>query len=168
MASKKERVWLAEYLKTFNATEAARRAGYNHPDVLGSRKKKKFAKEIAEALTEKALSAEQALARMAEIATFDPSPYVVQREGQAYLDANKMIADGYGYLIREAYTTRDGPRIQIADQDWALGTILSHHQKAGSGPQEHVVMSLDEWKEEAERRRSDVAETMSLFEEEEE
>lgn len=168
MASKQEQVWLAEYLKCFNATEAARRADYAWPNKTGPRKLDKFAKEISEALRRKTLSVDAALARFSEIATFDVSPYVVQNGGgQAYLDANKMIEDGYGYLIRGAYTTRDGARIEISDPDDALKTILQHHQRAGVGPQEHVVMSLDEWKDEAERRRQEVAETMGMFDEEE-
>jgi hypothetical protein len=133
VASKKERVWLAEYLKTFNATEAARRAGYKNPEVLGSRKKAKFAEEISAVLAEKTLSADAALARLAEIATFDISPYVVQRGDAAYIDANKLKADGHGHLIRAAYTMRDGPRIDIADQSWALKVILDHHTRAASG-----------------------------------
>lgn len=132
MASK-EQVWLSEYLQCFNATEAARRAGYKWPNKVGPRKKEKFAEQIAAELAEKTLSADAALARLAEIATFDISPYVVQRGDVAYIDANKLKADGHGHLIRAAYTMRDGPRIDIADQSWALKVILDHHTRAASG-----------------------------------
>ena len=46
-------------------------------------------------------------------------------------------------------------------------TTKSELEHSGTGPQEHVVMSLDEWKDEAERRRQEVAETMGMFDEEE-
>lgn len=139
MASAKERVWLAEYLKTFNATEAARRAGYAHPNVMGPRKKAKFAEEIDAMIQEKMLDAEQVLAMTAEIATFDISPYVVQRGETAYIDANKMKEDGYGHLIRGAYTTRDGARIEIADPDWAKKVVLDHLTKGPSGASDDPV-----------------------------
>jgi uncharacterized protein (DUF934 family) len=45
--------------------------------------------------------------------------------------------------------------------------ILDHHDRAGAGPQEHVVMTLDEWKAEAERRRNEAAGIMAVFEEDE-
>lgn len=66
--STKERVWLAEYYKCLNATEAGRRAGYKHPSVRGAEKKLKFADEIKAYLEEKTLEAEAVLARLSDMA----------------------------------------------------------------------------------------------------
>lgn len=126
-------MWIAEYLRCFNATEAARRAGYKHPNVQGSQKKSKFADEISEALEEKAMSAEEAMARLGDIASFDPSPYVRRQGRLISLDVDAMIDDGYGHLIRSVYQTKDGPRVEWADPDWAVGLILQHLTKGASG-----------------------------------
>lgn len=155
--SPKEKVWLAEYLKTFNATEAARRADYNHPEVMGSRKKKKFAEEIDAAIQERVLEAEEVLSMLADIATFDPSPYVRKEGKLIWLDTNKMIEDGYGHLIREVYTTKDGPRVTIADQDWAKKVVLDHATKGPAGTKDDplhvrhdVIRIIEHGKDESE------------------
>lgn len=143
MASSKEQIWLAEYLKCFNATEAARRAGYAHPNTIGPRKKKKFSAEIEAALEEKVIEADEALARLSDIANFDPSPYIEKIGRIITLNTNAMIDDGYGHLIREVYTTKDGPRVKIADQDWAIELVLKHHTRGADGTEDspvHVVI----------------------------
>ncbi|MFW6184450.1 MAG: terminase small subunit [Chloroflexota bacterium] len=136
MASAQEKVWIAEYLKTFNATEAARRASYKHPEVMGSRKKKKFADEIAQALKEKVMGVDEALMRLSEQARMNYGPYVTYRGGVVFINVDKLKEDGYGHLIREAYTTRDGPRVKLADPDGALKTILDHHTRGATGTED--------------------------------
>jgi phage terminase small subunit len=37
MLTAKQKVWIEEYLRSLNATDAARRAGYKHPHTIGSR-----------------------------------------------------------------------------------------------------------------------------------
>lgn len=67
----KEAVWLEEYLKCWNASEAARRAGYKWPNKQGPRKLAKFSDEIAERIEEKAMLADEVLAHLADVARFD-------------------------------------------------------------------------------------------------
>lgn len=66
--TEKERIWLNEYLKCWNATEAARRAGYKSPEKQGWQKKEKFADEIKKRVNDIAMSAEERLITLSEIA----------------------------------------------------------------------------------------------------
>lgn len=64
----KQRVFIQEYLICWNATEAARRAGYAQPNVQGSQNlvKPSIRGEIQRRLAEKAMSADEVLARLAD------------------------------------------------------------------------------------------------------
>lgn len=168
MASKKEKAWLAEYLKCFNATEAARRAGYKWPGRMGWKKKEKFADEIARALDERVMEAQEALAHLSDQARADISPYI---DARGVLDLHALIDAGLGHLVKSVrrVVTKfdDRLEVEIYDRQSALKTILAHHD-AGDPDRasQHVVMTLDEWKEEAERRRKEAAETMAMFDDE--
>jgi phage terminase small subunit len=67
----KEQIWLAEYFKCWNATEAARRADYAWPDKEGAKKKAKFADEIKARIEEIQMDADEVLRRLAEHARGD-------------------------------------------------------------------------------------------------
>lgn len=147
MTSDMERVWLAEYLKCFDATAAARKAGYKWPGRVGWQKKEKFAKEIDAAIQEKILSADEALSLISDAATFDPSPYIRQEGKLIWFDVKAMKEDGVAHHIREAYTTKDGPRIKMVDPDWAREVVLKHKTKGPAGtkddPQYIALVNVD-------------------------
>jgi len=69
----KQRIWLAEYLggARFNATEAARRAGYKDVEVSGLDNKQNpvVAARIREVLSAKCLSPDEVLAELRDVAT---------------------------------------------------------------------------------------------------
>lgn len=73
----KQSLFVNHYLATFNATEAARRAGYNGNDatlaVIGSEnlRKPKIAAEISSGFRDMAMPAEEVLARLSAIARSD-------------------------------------------------------------------------------------------------
>lgn len=125
MPSHKERVWLEEYLKCFNAAEAARRADYKWPNRIGTRKLAKFADEIEARIAEKAMSADEVLLRLAEIARAEFTDYV-NAEGEVNLNALK--ADGKMHLIKGTHWDRnDHLVIKFCDQEHALELIGKHH-----------------------------------------
>lgn len=150
MASRQEQVWLAEYLKTFNASEAARRAGYRHPDVLGHRKKVKFAAQISAALSERVMEADEALAHLSDQARTDLSDYI-SNDG---IDVDRMVADGLGHLIKSVKHTvtqyDDRVEVEIYDKQAALKIILDHHDRAASGtaddPHHILVKYVHDWR----------------------
>lgn len=169
--SKKRRAFINEYLVDFNGTQAAIRAGYSERSAssIGSEilKIPEVAEEISRRVAERTMTANEALMRLAEMARADLSDYI-SRDG---LDVERMVADGKGHLVKGVKRVQtqydDRTEVEIHDVQAALKLILDHHDRAGAGPQEHVLMSLDEWKAEAERRRQQVAATMAAFEEDE-
>ena len=127
MASIKEQVWLEEYLISFNATDAARRAGYKHPNVLGPTKKAKFAVEISERLAERAMSADEVLQRLAEQARGDAADFLDIDENVAIIDIGKMAAAGKTHLIKKYRVSKDGISVELYDAQAALVHLGKHH-----------------------------------------
>jgi phage terminase small subunit len=78
--SDKQRLWLDAYLgeARFNASEAARRAGYSDPEQSGYDNKKNLAirARIEERLAESSLSAPEVLAELTDIARADWREFV--------------------------------------------------------------------------------------------
>lgn len=66
----KQQVWLSEYLTCWNATEAARKAGYSKPGISGHENLTKpyIQAAISEQLAEHVMTANEALARISSIA----------------------------------------------------------------------------------------------------
>lgn len=64
----KQKVFIEEYLSCWNASEAARRAGYKNPRMSGSENltKPDVAAEIKQRISEKAMSADEVLTRLAD------------------------------------------------------------------------------------------------------
>lgn len=122
----KQEVFLLEYLKCFNATEAARRAGYAHPNkrgpelVVNSGMKEK----IDAAMQEKAMSSDEALMRMAEIARGEWSEYIT---AGGKIDIEKLTNDGKAHLLKSITPTNNGKKYEFCDMQGALNTILKHH-----------------------------------------
>lgn len=125
--SRKQQVWLEEYLATWNATEAARRAGYAHPRQEGARllSNAVIAEEIQSRLAEKAMSADEALARLAEQARAEYSRYF---KANGTIDLEKLLADGKGHLIKKIKPTAYGNEIEFYDGQTALLNIGRHHK----------------------------------------
>jgi hypothetical protein len=120
----KERVWLAEFLRCFDATAAARAAGYKSARKQGWQKKQKFKEVIEAELTTKAMAADEALARLADRARLDIGPYVMMGEaGRVFIDLERLIADGLGHHIKGIIHTPHGDRVVFHDQQEALLTI---------------------------------------------
>ena len=169
--SRKQRAFIDEYLVDFNATQAAIRAGYSERSagVIGHEnlRKPNLAAEISRRIAERTMTADEALIRLADMARGDLSDYI---SGDG-LDVDRLVADGKGHLVKGIKRVRtqydDRTEVEIYDKQAALKVILDHHDRAGAGPQEHVIMSLDEWKAEAERRRNEAAGIMAVFEEDE-
>ena len=124
MASDKERIWLTEYLECWNATEAARRAGYAWPEKQGPAKRAKFEDEISDALTQYAMGKEEAMARLAEIARGTWSEYITPKGD---VDIAKIVEDGNAHLIVEIRDTREGRVYKFCDMQGALVDILKTH-----------------------------------------
>lgn len=144
----KQVLFVEAYLECFNATEAARRAGYEGNDnTLGSvgwenLQKPAIAKRISVRLQEAAMSADEVLSRLAEIARGEHGQYIGIG---GKVDLAMMIFDNKTHLIKSIKDTRHGQSITFCDMQGALALIAKHHgllverhevSGAGGGPLE--------------------------------
>lgn len=127
----KRAVFVAEYLSCFNATEAARRAGYStrwvHTNASKLLQNTDVKEAIDAALQEKVMSANEALSRMSEIARGVHAFYIECDDDGANVNIEMMIADGKAHLIKSITPTQYGMKIEFCDMQAALNTILKHH-----------------------------------------
>lgn len=123
----KQQVWIEEYFSTWNATEAARRAGYAHPNVEGPANlvKPSIAIAIRARIAEKTMTADEALVRLAEQARAEYSAYIMS-DGSVDLEAMKR--DGKMHLVKKVKPTKFGLEVEFYDAQTALVNIGRHHK----------------------------------------
>lgn len=137
------------YIQSWNATEAARKAGYNGSYAtlrsIGSQNltKLNIKAEISKRLEETIMESNEVLNRLGEMAKgFDISEYTelkdtyaVNKEGKEYLsgvalwlDLDAMKRDGFSHLIKKIKSTGKGIEIEWHDQMAALVHLGKHYQ----------------------------------------
>lgn len=130
--TEKQRIFIDEYLITFNATEAAKRAGYSKKTAYAigfeNLKKPDIAKKIKARLSESHMSAEEVLERLADRARFDVGEYVNDYGKLAGIDLGRLIADGHGKHIKGLkQTAKGGTVVEFYDSDKSLELIGKAH-----------------------------------------
>ena len=124
----KQKLWVSAYLETWNATEAAKRAGYqgnrNTLSTIGAENlnRPKLRAEIEKRLTEAALSANEVLARLSEQAKARHSDFF-DRWGRP----NWEEIRARGHLVKKVYNTLHGWRVELHDNQKALELMARHH-----------------------------------------
>lgn len=125
----KQKLFIDAYLECFNATRAAERAGYNGNDnvlaAIGSQnlRKIKIAQKIQERLSESAMSTDEALGRLAEMARVDIGSFLkVDQDGDFKIDWS--AAKGKTHLIKSVKHTTHGVSVELHDPQAAIDKIL--------------------------------------------
>lgn len=152
----KQKAFIEHYLASWNATEAARQAGYGRKktrgnlaaiasEILTNPKVKVY---IEQRLSEKVMAADEVLARLSFMARgFDPADYmelvetyVKDHEGEVYvgglqvkLDLERLQADGFSRLIKSVRNTSAGPVFEFYDQQSSLKLVGEKHGLFDSG-----------------------------------
>lgn len=157
----KQSAFVSEYLIDFNATQAAIRAGYseNTARAIGHENltKPDIEKEIKKHVSECAMSADEALVRLAEQARADYSMYI---SDDGHVDLLRMIDDGKVHLIKCIKETQHARNIEFYDAQSALFKIIEihgllkqvhEHSGPGGGPQQHEYRIRDMSNEQLER-----------------
>jgi phage terminase small subunit len=126
-SSAKEKAWFESYFgkARFNATEAARLAGYKWPGKIGWRKKEKFKEAIAERMKEMTMTADEALALLSKMARAPQADYM-KPTGP---NMSKLIEAGHADMISEVKKSQGSINVKFHDQKDALKTILKVYEK---------------------------------------
>lgn len=103
----KQRIFVEEYLRTWNATAAAKTAGYSgsflHTNASKLLRNTTIAAEISQRIADHAMSADEVLARTADIARGDLTEWI---DADGRLDVAALKASGKGHLLKRLKTTR--------------------------------------------------------------
>lgn len=127
----KRRVFIEEYLTCWNATEAARRAGYKYPNKQGPRLLVNVGiqAEIQERLEEKKMSADEVLTRLKAQAVTDPTEFIDENGIIDWKALKEAVKERGGPLVKKI-THYKGKRssIELYDAQAALALLGRHHQ----------------------------------------
>lgn len=126
----RQQIFINEYLKCWNATEAARRAGYKGSlRSIGSENLTKpyIAAEISRRLAEYSMGANEALAVMSDMARTDMGDYVTIAGGVPVVDFEKAQRDGKLGLVKKIRYGRGTLSFELYDRQRAVETMMRHH-----------------------------------------
>ena len=133
--TKKQRVFIEEYLQCWNAAEAARRAGYSERTARTQGSKLLTKVDIVEAIQkrieEKAMSADEVLVRLADQARVSLDDFVTiygTGKSEWNLDLPKIIREGNSHLIKSLTPTQYGLKVELHDKQKALELLGRHHK----------------------------------------
>lgn len=147
--STKQRVFIEEYLRCFNATAAARAAGYSEKSArsIGQENltKPDIATEISRRLSERAMSVDEALSRLAEQGRGEHTRFIDHR---GRVDLAGLKEAGLMHLVKGVKETPHGLVVEFYDAQAAIDKILraqgayvDRHEIGGKdgGPVEQVI-----------------------------
>ena len=124
----KQRAFINEYLICWNATEAARRAGYAEKYLNTNANKllqnTTIMAEIQRRIEEMTMGADEALMRLTEQARAAYSAYILPR---GTINLETMVTDGKAHLIKKIKETKYGREVEFYDAQAALQLIGKHH-----------------------------------------
>ncbi len=134
--TKNQRLFVHYYLgkANGNATEAARMAGYAWPDKSGPRLvgTRRISAEISKGVADAAMSAEEVLARLSEIAQGDLRPFLEQNEKGEWR-FNLAKAKRKSSIIKKVRLSRGSTEIEIHNPLDALDKLAKYHKLYGRG-----------------------------------
>jgi hypothetical protein len=113
-----------------NATEAARMAGYAKAKQSGSAnlRKSQIRAALDSRLDEVAMSTDEVLARLTEVARADLGDFLkFDRRGRIYLDLNRAHIEGRLHLVKKLNRTQFGYVIELHDSMAALQLLGKYH-----------------------------------------
>lgn len=159
----KQAAWLDAYLQCFNATEAARQAGYQATPAalrtIGYRNVRHpvIAEQIEAHFAASAMARDEVLARLAAQARADMGVMLkVDDAGDLVVDWPRIIENGH--LVKALSWTQFGPKLELHDAQKALELIGKHlgllsdridHEHHGAIDHRHDTITVYEYGDDA-------------------
>jgi phage terminase small subunit len=170
----KQKVFIEEYLVSWNATQAALKAGYSPKTARqqGSETLSKpyVQKYIQARLKEKHLTADEVLARLADQATGSMEYFLdIGPRGSTKLNLARAREAGKLHLLKSFAKGKQGTKIEIYDAQAALVHIGKHlglFKEIHEGKLDLVNLSIDEWKVQQAMRREQAGRAAEMIEDE--
>lgn len=124
----KQQAFVNAYLVCLNATEAARRAGYSEKTAAAigweNLRKPEIAVLIRQGMAERAMPADEVLARIAEQARGTMEDFL---DDAGDIDLKQARDRGKLHLIKSRSVTKEGERIELYSAQTALELLAKHH-----------------------------------------
>ena len=145
----KQKAWVEFYLQSWNASDAARRAGYKSPAISGydNLKKPNVVKHIQARMDEISMGADEALMRLSRSARWDPGRYVIIDEdtGNPSVDVQRVIDDDWSFMIKNIRPTAHGTIVEFHDAQAAAKHIDQRDKELRIRMQASVVVASADW-----------------------
>jgi len=126
--SDKQRAFIETYATNgFNATAAAREAGYAHPSKFAYRlvRNAKIREAIEIRFKERIMTAEEVLARLTEQARGDIGNYL---DDEGNVDFEQLKADGKAHLVKSISDSKYGKRVEFYSSQRAMEIMGKYHR----------------------------------------
>ena len=145
--NKRQRVFVEEYLRCWNATEAALRAGYSERSAkeIGCENltKPNIAIEVEKRINEKAMTADEVLLRLAKQARGAASDFIEVNAGLPFLNWQTLAdADKLDLIKKLSYDKEGRPVVEFYDAQAAL-VHIGKHLKLFTDKLEHTGSGKD-------------------------
>ncbi len=149
------RQWFEAYMSMAkpNATAAARKVGYKHPNKSGPKllQNPKIIAAIEDALRQQTMSREKVLARLSSQASAEQADYYTYHEDLGiHIKISELLQEGLGHLIKEIRNTEYGQQIIFHDAQTALIQLGRYYKlftdkiEETSPVNEAIARALDE------------------------
>jgi phage terminase small subunit len=126
--TKKRQIFINEYLKSFNATQAAIASGSPKKSAYSVGwallRNVEVSEVIEKRLQENAMSANEVLMRLGQQARAEYSLYI---DCNGTVNLVKLLNDGKSHLIKSVKETKYGQQIEFYDSQSALNILAKHH-----------------------------------------
>jgi phage terminase small subunit len=123
----RQRVFIEVYLESWNASEAARRAGYSPRSAASigweNLRKPEIEQEIARRIEEQVMSVNEILMRLAQQARAEYAAYI---RPDGTFDLEGITREGRAHLIKSVKPTRYGLQVEFYDAQNALIQVARH------------------------------------------
>jgi Terminase small subunit len=142
----RQRLFVAYYLgeSSGSAADAARKAGYKWPETQGPRllKTDEIRAAIAAQVETVAISADEVLARLTDIATSDLMDFIaVDGNGDWQVDLKRIKRLGLGHLIKRLRKNKDGSTvIELEPRAAALIKLGDHYNLWKGEPEAQLTL----------------------------
>ncbi|MFA5151019.1 MAG: terminase small subunit [Clostridia bacterium] len=133
MGLSKRKIFIDEYLKSWNATKAAKRAGYSEKTSYSSGQRLLKNDEVQQAIQDRlsasAMSADEVIEAIGEIGRASIEDLMdVDENGRLSFNFKRAKEQGKLHLIKSITPTPSGTKVELHDRMRALELMGKHHK----------------------------------------